>query len=58
MLAAASARHRALSRCDPATRASRTASLRGRLVRGWLGASTWQRARFWSRSELAAHRGG
>lgn len=25
-----------------------------RRVRGWLGASTWRRAQFWSRSELAA----
>ncbi len=25
-----------------------------RRVRGWLGASTWRRARFWSRRELAA----
>ncbi|MDX2089785.1 MAG: class I SAM-dependent methyltransferase [Kofleriaceae bacterium] len=25
-----------------------------RRVRGWLGASTWRRAHFWSRSELAA----
>jgi len=26
-----------------------------RRVRGWLGNSTWRRARFWSRRELAAH---
>jgi hypothetical protein len=25
-----------------------------RRVRGWLGASTWRHAQFWSRSELAA----